>query len=192
MPKRKHWAASLHWVLCNLWGLSHWAENKQHQIKPNSNLSPANKERWQSPSSCAANSQGSNVTAAWEHSSRRTGETSHLLSRQNLGCRHRSNPGNPWRRSRRFSNGRIRAGKQAALLWWQGWCGPGAANNKNLWSGLTGWHFLWINDPERWADSDPCVSDPPTRTTILFVWAFLKEQLEESTYGAPRCLRALM
>lgn len=38
-----------------------------------------------------------------------------LISRQNPGCRRMSNPGNPWQHSRQFSNGKIQAGKRAAL-----------------------------------------------------------------------------
>lgn len=37
------------------------------------------------------------------------------LSHQNLGCRRRSSPDIPWRHSRRFSDGRTRAGRPAAL-----------------------------------------------------------------------------
>lgn len=127
------------------------AENKQHPIKSNSNLPPVNVEQWWSLSSMATNIQGSKITA-WEHSV--SGEPGRplLLSHQNLGCRHRSNPGNPWRHSRQFSNGRSQAGKPAARLWWREWCGPGAVDNKNLPSELTEWHFLWINDPKNWPD----------------------------------------
>lgn len=53
-----------------------------------------------------------------------------LISHQNLGCRRRSNPGNPWQRSRRFSSGKTLAGRRAARWWWRGWCGPGAARRQ--------------------------------------------------------------
>lgn len=53
-----------------------------------------------------------------------------LISHQNLGCRRRSNPGNPWQRSRRFSSGKTPAGRPAARWWWRGWCGPGAARRQ--------------------------------------------------------------
>lgn len=50
------------------------------------------------------------------------------LSRQNLGCHRRSNPGNPWRRSRRFSDGKTQEGKQVGQWWWQEWCDLDAEN----------------------------------------------------------------
>lgn len=45
------------------------------------------------------------------------------FSRQNLGCRRRSNPGNLWQRSMRSSDGKILGGKRASLWWWREWCG---------------------------------------------------------------------
>lgn len=136
--------------------------NKQQVIKSNSNRPPVNTERWWRLSSLATNIQGSKITV-WEYSASEEPGRHLLLSHQNLGCRHRSNPGNPWRHSRRFSNGRSQAGKPAARLWWREWCGPGAVNNKNLRSELTKWHSLWINSPKQWAASDPFTSHTPDK-----------------------------